>query len=237
MREFTEVLNERSAELSKHLDFLRELEAHAAGRSGLGRARTVDVEHVNILKSGYLVHLYNVVESVMSKIIEDVGISAKAHSPIAWSDKLLREWARGRAGFEKDVGYDNRLDRICKMLAQTAGHEPLDSVRVLTRPGNWSDVEVVNIAGLLGCDLVIPEPVRVAACEDKFEDNFTCIKYVRHKRNRLAHGNESFQTSAAHLTPDRLQKLSDPVVAYLRVVASSYERYLDERKFLREAAV
>lgn len=236
MREFTEVLEERATEIDKHLVFIKELNDHAIGRGDVVGTRTVDVEHINILKSGFLVHLYNIVESVMTKVLEEISICAKAHSPMQWSDGLLKEWARGRAGFDKDIGNDNRLERIYALLAETTGRTQLQTVRVLARPGNWSNEEITNIARLLACDLTIPEAVRVAACDDRFENDLGPMKYVRHKRNRLAHGNESFQSAAAHLTPERLADLKVPVINYLREACVSFERYLDERKFLREVA-
>lgn len=59
------------------------------------------------------------------------------------------------------------------------------------------------------------------------------MKFVRHKRNRLAHGNENFATSAKSLAPSDLEKLYESVIAYISDVAESYTHYLDSKLFLR----
>lgn len=232
MREFTEILTERGDEIDKHLAFIKELSDRAVGRGG-DSGHPVDVEHVNILKSGFLIHLYNVVESVMAKVLEEVAENAKQHSPTDWCDGLLREWARGRAGFGKDINNDKRLSRIYDMLAETSGRSPLQAVRIPAESGNWTDENVAKMAKFLGCDLAVDDPVRIAACEAVFENDMGPLKYVRHKRNRLAHGNESFRSAASHLTPERLDQLRSPVINYMRAVAYSFEQYLDGRCFLR----
>lgn len=65
MRVYDELLSERTKELRSHLELISELNDAAVARIGIANLVRVETEHFEILKSGFLVHLYNVVEAVM----------------------------------------------------------------------------------------------------------------------------------------------------------------------------
>lgn len=233
MRVYEDLLSERAREIRAHLDLIAELNDAAVARLGIAKLERVETEHVEILKSGFLIHLYNVVEAVMDVILFEVANAAVQHPPERWSSLVRREWARSRAGVERDVTSDQRLDRTTRILDE-AITGALDVDFRIVRSGNWSNDEIVRISDRLGCTLEIDTDVVVHACDIPFQDNLAPMKFVRHKRNRLAHGNETFSSGSMLLSPMDLERLYEPVVSYMTSVASSYSDYLDKQVFLQE---
>lgn len=236
MSEFGEILRERIVEIETHLRFIANLEASAVGRGTGVRTAPVDSEPINILKSGFLVHLYNVVEAVMEKVLEEVAIAAKVHAPREWCDGLIREWALGRVNLSRDLSVHDAETRFVGLVQEAIDRAAMTKLSIRRRSGNWSHEEVVQLANSLSCPLTVADPVRLAACESVFEDGMAPMKYLRHKRNRLAHGNESFLSGAQHLPATRLAELRDPVVAYMLQVVAAFDQYIVAKGFLHPKA-
>ena len=93
MIEVLDYLGEREEEFRRHLTITRDLEARVGGLRQEGDL-FVEVRHVNTLKSGLLIHLYNIVEAVMTRTLETVGQTALEDSPRRWTETVLREWVR-----------------------------------------------------------------------------------------------------------------------------------------------
>ncbi|RAZ84457.1 MAE_28990/MAE_18760 family HEPN-like nuclease [Cereibacter johrii] len=236
MSEFGEILRGRIVEIETHLMFIADLEASAVGRGTGARTAPVDSEPVNILKSGFLVHLYNVVEAVMEKVLEEVAVAARVHTPKEWCDGLLREWALGRVNLSRDLSVHDAETRFVGLVQEAIDRLATTQLRIRRRSGNWSNDEVVELAASLACPLTVADSVRRAACESVFEDGMPPMKYLRHKRNRLAHGNESFLSGAQHLPATRLADLRGPVVDYMLSVVESFDQYIVTKGFLHPKA-
>lgn len=237
MREFRAILNERISELDTHLQFIGQLEAAAVGRGNGALPQPVDSEPINILKSGFLVHMYNVVEAVMTKVLEEVAVAARVHAPKTWCDGLLREWATGRVNLSRDLSRFDAENRVFTVIQESVERVELGQVSIRRRSGNWTDQEISDLATALACHMEITEAVRVAACETVFENQMPPMKYLRHKRNQLAHGNESFIDGARHIPSGRLGTLRDPIVNYILEVVEAFDQYIDDESFLHTAPV
>ena len=237
MRPYQELLSARSSEIRSHLSLITELNEAAISRYGIGRLGTIQTEHVEILKSGFLVHLYNVVEAVMDQILLEVASCSVRYPPGTWSEAVRTEWIRTRAGIERNIDVDKRLRRTKKILEETIAEAIDVNFRISIRGGNWSNTEIVRISGRLGCVLRIPEKVENLASNIAFQDDLAPMKYVRHKRNLLSHGEETFGSGADRLSPDDLDRLQEPVLKYMSTVTNSYDQFLDGKEFLNEHAV
>ena len=100
MRSYEELLSGRAEEITSHLSLIEELTDAAIAREGVANLQRVEMEHVDVLKSGFLVHLYNVVEAVMAQILEEVRGDVVRYPPAKWSSLVRTEWVRARAGVE-----------------------------------------------------------------------------------------------------------------------------------------
>lgn len=231
MRSYEELLSGRTREIKSHLSLIVELNEAAITRQGVANLQPVEIEHVDVLKSGFLVHLYNVVEAVMTKILEDVETDVVQYPPAEWSSPVRTEWVRSRAGVERGLEVNQRLERTVTILDEAI----TGAVKVVFRvrsEGNWSDSEITTVSERLGCTLNIAHHVAHQACHQRFQDDFAPMKYVRHKRNSLAHGAETFRDGARQLSPQDLERLRRAIVDYMKAVSSSFTSYLDDKSFL-----
>ncbi|MCJ8517849.1 hypothetical protein ABID21_000636 [Pseudorhizobium tarimense] len=233
MREFEELFTLRCREVEKHLAFIEDLHESALNRSG---GRPVDTEHVNILKSGFLVHLYNVIESVMAKVIDDVAANTRAHNPHDWHDGVFIAWLRHRAATEQELDSSDRVERMVRVIAEASGRRQIGSTYIAKKESNWSHKEIRAIAETLTCRLAIREDVETQACVVHFMDQKPPMLYVRHMRNQLAHGNLSFVDAASALSTGQLEFLHGAVIEYMKDVVTSFNSYLDAKQFLRVPA-
>ena len=215
-----------------HMALIAELNDASIARCGLGKLKEVEAEHVEILKSGFLVHLYNVVEAVMNLILLEVAQCAARYPPARWSHLVRTEWVRTRAGVEVQLESDKRLSRSKEMLDETINDETGVTFRIAAK-GNWSHKEIERVSNRLGCTLNVEQKCNELACDIPFQDDMAPMKYVRHKRNRLSHGDETFGSGANQLSPDDLRRLQRPVLDYMTAVVASYNRFLDDEAFLK----
>jgi hypothetical protein len=231
VRSYEELLSDRAAEIESHLSLIEELTAAAIARQGVASLQRVEMEHVDVLKSGFLVHLYNVVEAVMTKILEEVAADVIRYPPAKWSSSVRTEWVRTRAGVERGIESHQRLSRTVELVDEAIA----GAVNVVFRvryEGNWSDSEITKISERLGCSLQVPPDVARRACQERFQDDMAPMKYIRHKRNSLAHGNETFREGAHQLGSSDLQRLRRAVVEYVGFVSASFTSYLEGKSFL-----
>ena len=235
MRSYEELLSGRTGEIESHLLLIKELTAAAIARQGIANLQRVEMEHVDVLKSGFLVHLYNVVEAVMTKILEEVAADVIRYPPAKWSSLVRTEWVRTRAGVEGGIESHQRLSRTVKVVDEAIEGAVNVAFRV-SYERNWSDAEITKVSDRLGCSLQVNSEVVRRACHERFQDDFAPMQYIRHKRNSLAHGNETFREGARQLSSQDLQRLRCTVVEYMESVSTSFTSYLETRSFLQENA-
>ena len=235
MRAHQELLSGRAEEVESHLTLIEELTEAAIARQGVANLQPVEMEHVDVLKSGFLVHLYNVVEAVMTKILEEVAADVRRYPPARWSRSVRTEWVRTRVGVERGIESDRRLKRTVKIVDEAIAGAVNVEFRVRYE-GNWSDSEITKVSERLGCALQVAPDVVQRACDERFQDDFAPMKYIRHKRNLLTHGNETFREGARQLSSRDLQRLRRAIVEYMESVSASFTSYLEAKSFLQENA-
>ena len=235
MRSYEELLSGRAGEIESHLSLIEELTTAAIARQGIANLQRVEMEHVDVLKSGFLVHLYNVVEAVMAKILEEVAADVIRYPPARWSSSVRTEWVRTRAGVERGIESHQRLSRTVKIVDEAIEGAVHVEFRVRYE-GNWSDREITTVSERLGCSLQVTPDVVRRACHERIQNDLAPMKYILHKRNSLAHGNETFREGARQLSSQDLQRLRRTVVEYMKSVSSSFTSYLEAKSFLEENA-
>ena len=232
MRPFVTVLSQRAREIDKHLSFVIELHDMAVGRVQ-SYGRPIDLEHIHILKSGFLVHLYNVVEAVMSQVLEEIGRDIPKHPSTAWRDEIFAAWVKERTEPVPTKTPDQRVREMVKILSELSGRSQMTRLSWKVDRGNWSHKEIENLAKRLSCNITIPADVFYEACKRNFVDNKPPVEYVRHMRNQLTHGNLSFFEASAALDPTQLSRLRGAVMGYMVAITGAFSAYLDSAHFLR----
>lgn len=224
-------LSEREEEFMRHLAIARMLEARL-DQAPTPESVKVEVRHVNTIKSGLLIHLYNIVEAVCTRTLKAVGDEVVSDLPRKWSEDVRKEWIRAEVWSGEDTigdGVVKRLSEISKTLAEGGSPPPFV---VKGESGSWTDGAIKKVAERLGCNLEIPEDIRRAAYEPSYRNNKTAMGYLADRRNAIAHGATTFEEGASELTLGEIEILSDKVIPYLKAVSESYQSFLNNRHYL-----
>jgi len=229
-------LEDRGSEFERHLAIAKMLEARVDDASG-DHDLLVDIRHVNTLKSGLLIHLYNIVEAVTTRTLQAVGHTIVLDKPAKWTDPVMKEWIRAVIwGGEDRIG-DGVLKRLTLVSGTLAiGASPPPFV-VKGEPGSWNADAIKKVAERLGCKLVLTAKVRRAAYEKIYRDESSALDFLARKRNAIAHGTSTFEDGANDITLKEIENLASRVLPYLRQVCESYHSFLLEKRFLEKEEV
>lgn len=229
MNDVLAYLDEREEEFARHLSIARILQARVDDVDGDAE---VEVRHVNTVKSGLLIHLYNIVEAITTRTLDTVGSTVVTEKPKDWSAALRREWVRAAIWSGEDRIGDGAVNRLAEISATLASGKRPPAFKVKGEPGSWNDDAIKKVADRLGCTLVLTDEVRRAAYERVYRDDTTALGYLAKRRNAIAHGSSTFEDGANDLTLDELAELGQRVLPYLRAVAESYRSFLANKSFL-----
>ncbi|OIQ78579.1 hypothetical protein GALL_397120 [mine drainage metagenome] len=232
MRDVLAYLDERQEEFASHLSIARMLEARVAEGAN-GSDLHVEVRHINTIKSGLLVHLYNIVEAVTTRTLQTVGRTVVTKRPALWTEPVLKEWVRASVwnGEERiGDGAFNRLAGVSRTLV--SGLAP-DEFVVKGEPGSWDDKAIKKVAERLGCRLAFTREISRAAFEKKYRNEATAMQFLADRRNDIAHGSTTFEEGARNMTLDDLEELAGRVLPFLKTVTECYQTYLDGEAYLQ----
>lgn len=232
MKEVLEYLDERRAEFEQHMLVARMIESRITDGSDNSGAR-VEIRHVNTIKSGLLIHIYNIVEAVTTRTLQWVGASVAYERPARWKDSVLGEWVRSQIWNSEERLGDGAFKRLKEASSTLASGAIVGSFEIKGEPGSWDDEAIKKVAKRLGCSLKLPRAVQRAAYERKYLNQATALKYVASRRNALAHGESTFEDGAKDLTLDDLAEIADRILPFLREVCVAYQMFIDSEEFLK----
>lgn len=237
MKEVLEYFEDRQSEFKRHLYVARLLEARVDNVVGDDEAQ-VEVRHVNTLKSGLLIHLYNIVEAVTTRTLEFVGQTVVTEKPKLWTAAVLKEWVRAAIWDGEERIGDSVVTRLAGIGGVLASGEAPEGFMIKGEPGSWDDAAIKKVATRLGCRLVLSRAIRRAAFEQAYLNETTAMKYLASRRNAIAHGTTTFEEGARDHTLDEIETLATRILPFLKAVAESYEVFLDAKDYLvqQEAA-
>lgn len=231
MREVLDYLEERRVEFDRHLYVARLLEARVDDAVGDDAAQ-VEVRHVNTLKSGLLIHLYNIVEAVTVRTMDVVGQTVVTEKPRLWTEAVLKEWVRSAIWDGTDRLGEGAVTRLVGVSSVLASGEPPIAFKIKGEPGSWDDEAIKKVAERLGCRLVLGNAIKRAAYQPVYRDEMTAMKYLASRRNAIAHGATTFEEGAHDHTLDEIATLAGRILPYLRAVTESYEAFLAAKVYL-----
>ena len=225
-------LAERREQFDTHFALVRAMEDKIFEGQVVSIGETeLSIRHLMTMKSGLLVHLYNVVEATMNGVMETVGLAIGAVPPTEWTDAALKEWLRKHAAVLSEGGEEGRLK-----IAHSAARNLLGTVaadrRSLKKPsGTWTDELVYTVAKRLGIRLRLPPDLYRRLRKRPDLRDLTPVGFVADRRNAIAHGRRSFEDGAKEIPLALVRELADVTFDFLDPVAEMFEGYVTTEGF------
>ena len=178
-----------------------------------------------ILKSNFLLMLYNLVEATvttgMLEIYQQLKNEACTYSELInelqdiWRDYKVKEVYLSSSELK---AYTSKVENIVKNILEDT---PLIFSRgMLNINGNLNAKKIKTI-----CD---KHCIRYRVIDDEMKR-----EKVRKKRNSLAHGDESFSNCARDLTISDLENIKDTIFGFLTGIIDGMEKYYNEKQYLK----
>lgn len=239
MSTVSELLEARASEIRDYLLLVANIEISIQSGlqvSGSGSLQ-VSVSQRKIIHSSVYLQLYNLVEATVTQGLKEVcliTISQQSRKLTDLNEHLRKEWVRAKARTHSSASPDERLKTAIWLCNQLADSLPLTEFEIEKGGGgNWDDSSIEKIAERIGCELKIDQRVKIRA-KRHIRDEKGALSLVVDLRNKLAHGNISFEECGQYDTASELEVLAEIVVEYLREFVSALERYIAQSHFLAE---
>lgn len=231
MKEVLDYLEERRVEFDRHLYVARLLEARV-DEEVADESAQVEIRHVNTLKSGLLIHLYNIVEAVMVRAMDVVGQTVVTAQPISWTEPVMKEWIRSKIWDGTDRLGDGAVQRLLGVSTLLASGNAPSAFKIKGEPGSWDDEAIRKVAERLRCRLAVNSAIKRAATEPVYRNETSAMKYLAGRRNAIAHGATTFEEGAHDHTLDEIETLARRILPYLKAITESYETFLNTKAYL-----
>jgi hypothetical protein len=179
-----------------------------------------------ILKSSFLLMLYNLIESCVKSGFEDIYSAVKDNGEpyVRVTEELRDIWSNYEISkAHKDTA--NRLTygkRVKEIIEQVIANNPLVITRdALDMSGN---LDARQIRTLLD--------IHKISFSESGQSDKNNILMVKNKRNALAHGDEAFEEAARELTIEDLESMKDEVFIFISDVLRGMTTYYNAKKYL-----
>lgn len=225
-------LNERRGDLASHFALAAALEAQLTESEPVQVGDlALSVRHLMTVKSGLVVHVYNIVEATMSRISDELGRAVRSTRPAEWSHSALREWLRYSAAFGIDGNEDSRLEVVHRAALQLLLHNPIEELRFKKPSGTWSDKVIYRFAQRLSVPFALNADVGPKIAPSPLYGDKSAMEFLADRRNAIAHGRRSFEDGAKDLTISDIQGIADITMDYMEFTVSAFQAFISERQF------
>lgn len=202
------------------LKFINGVESHRQKPiidSNSGRELMVDLQMQCCLKAQTLVILYNMVESTVCECLNYI-YDAVADDELTYAeltDKMRHMWTQScKRGGRPEKYYDE----VTKMPLKVVFEE-----LAINTSGSIDIRKIYEAFEKHGCTIA----------EDKREEYGDSFLTVKNKRNKLAHGNESFSNCGANYLFSSLDKMRQDISAFLQVVINATKKFVENKEYKR----
>lgn len=174
---------------------------------------------VSILKSAYILLLYNTIESTITMIFERVHEVLNSVSYIDLIPEVKNIWVDFFFKKNSEKKYREHLDQIINGDLKFPSFGGDFSNRIKPFSGNLDGRELDKLMKLYGIgSLNTPDRAKLLKIKDK--------------RNKLAHGNEMFKESCRNMTIGELDTLQKATFEALDNIVDQVGVYISEKKYL-----
>jgi len=195
------------------------------------------VRHINTIKSGLIIHLYNIEEAIMSQSLQHLGVALGSADPRRWTEYSLREWLRETVVSRIAEGNeDGRLETIYRTSTSLLTMPTLGPQRLKKPSGTWDDKGVATFAKRMNVTFNMPPEMwqRIAA-SPAYGDK-TPLQFLAERRNAIAHGRRWFEDGASDLRLVDIRKIADVTIDYMGYAADAFHAHIENNAHLVSVA-
>ena len=194
---------------------------------------SLSVRHINTLKSGLVVHLYNVEEAIMSQALLYLGDALGSVDPRRWTEQSLREWLRETIVSRiVESNEDSRLATVYETSTLLLKTSILGPQNLRKPSGTWDDKVIATFIKRMKVAFHMPPQMwRRIAASPAYGDQ-TPLQFLAERRNAIAHGRRSFEEGASDLRLDDIRKLADVTLDYMNYAAGAFEAHVENNAHL-----
>lgn len=226
------LFEEREIEINFYYSILKELD------SSSGKINTLDnARFERILKSNFLLMLYNLIEACITTGFIEIYEAIEGHGNTyvdlitefqrIWSDYKISEPS------ENTANHGTYKKIVRNILSDILENKPLE---FQTSDQIKFTKNILQISGNLDArairELLNDHNITFTDQTDKPK-----MLIVKRKRNQLAHGEESFGDSARDFTVSDLEDFKDEVLGFIKAVLDTMKEYYDNKRYLAATAI
>lgn len=234
--ELKQFFEDRFNEITTYVDLLQDIEI--AARSGPprleGASSSISAAQQKILYSSVYLQLYNLVEAIVSRCLDEVVEAATNGDwlPADLNPRLFEQWVRINARTHIDLTPENRLKAavwVCDNLIQRLRVTKFKFE--VGGGGNWDDTAIEEIGLRVGCKLAITAETRLSV-KRHIRNSLGALELVKVRRNELAHGSISFVECSDGVLVSELRNLASTVGRYLKEAIACFVNYIEIQDYL-----
>ena len=180
----------------------------------------------NILKSNLFLLLYNLVESSFKKSLESIclNITNDEITYIRVIPEIRKIWINKQyKNFESTCVIPREMQKS-EFLMNKINNIAQDIINIEfdnELSGNVTTKQIKDLTTEYGLQ-----------SDEILEKEANSLFIIKNKRNNLAHGNESFSECGRDYTLEKLEKIKDESVDYMRFILTHIKEFIKDKKYL-----
>lgn len=231
---------ERINDIESYFELVDQIEkAVGSGGASLnvnGSKYNIKPNQQKIMYSGIYLHLYNLIESTISLLIE--AIEKHASEEIGNNVSLLTEnmralYVKSVTTAKGNLSDEKRLEKALDLFEQVLNIKPVTIKIPLGGGGNWGVTEISAFSKQIGVTLNF-NPELKAKINKKFRDDKKPIRLIKEIRNKLAHGSLSFTECGQDHVASEFRELINIVKEFLEAVIEHYDTFINNKGYRTE---
>jgi len=231
------VFDERINDIESYFELVNNIELAISSGGAVfhfnGTGYTVKPEQQKIMYSSIYLHLYNLIESTISTLIEAVerhttdGINGQL---ALLTENMRKLYVTSVAAPFELLTNEKRLEKALLLFEQVLNLQPINIKIPPGGGGNWDVIEIEKLSKNIGVNIQLSGSLKQKVLKP-FRDDKTPIRLIKEIRNKLAHGSISFAECGNNHVASDFRKLIDIVKDYLTHIINKYDAYINQQGY------
>lgn len=225
-------LEQRREEFDAHFALAKALEDQMVLDAAFGDV-SLSVRHINTLKSGLLIHLYNIEEALLTKGLGLLGTALGSSDPRRWTEHSLKEWLREAIVSRTTEGdEDGRLQTVFQTSSLLPKDDELGPQKLKKPSGTWDDKVLAIFLRRMNITFTMPPEMWTRIAASPAYGDKSPMQFLAIRRNAVAHGRRTFEEGASDLGLHEIRALADVTLDYLIYAADAFEGHVEQNAYL-----